>query len=488
MLKNINLFQDRIPLLLIFLFIIQGIISVLMYPLWEGYDEPAHFGYIQYIAENWKLPSTNDNISNEVQSMMDKIPVNVHMKDRGKYYPDFWSTFDIEKYTTDRKIIFEIPISERTNYSKPWRIWEAQLPPIAHLTQVPVYLMFYDHDIIDRAYALRIFSVLVTAIAIFIGYKTISLIFNDQFMRIGSTIFMVFNPMFTNNISRVNNEAITILLFSLFLYLIVRYIKEKPNLKLVLAISVVTSIGLLSKPTFVSAVLVIPIVLFLKQIQKNEEIKISVKTNLKNFGIIISVIVPLVSWWYFERFVTGNFSGITILQQLTLEEYISGFTLIDWSLYYWTFFQSFWGAFGWTFYLPPFPYFEVLKGISIISMVGLFLGLTRKIKKEKLNTFGNPKYQSIIVISLSIIFIILAQSFVSIQLYYITGGGLVNGWYLFVTMTGISLLLLLGFKMLMNIIIPKSIQRFTLIFVYVIMIGYNSSIFFYLLPKYYLGV
>jgi len=292
----------------------------------------------------------------------------------------------------NKKLSTSLPVSERTNPIDGWIIYEAQLPPIAYLVQVPVYNMFYDQDILVRVYTLRVFSVLITAVAIVIAYKTISLIFDDRLMRVGSLMFIVFFPMFTVNIARVNNEAITILLFSVFLFLMVRYLKGKTCTTNVLLIGLVLGLGLLAKPTFASAFVIVPIFIFLKHIQsKNAQPKIKLVDSLKNLAIVIGITIPMVSWWYFERFASGNFSGISALSSLTIEEYIQGFYQVPWASLYQNFFYLFWGVYGWSFHRPPFPYFEVIIIFIGICIVGLVYGIVKKIKTQGFRIFRNWK-------------------------------------------------------------------------------------------------
>ena len=56
--------MKNLPSFLIIFFVVQGIIYSGMYPLWEGWDEPAHFGYVQHIAEKKTIPKLTDEISN----------------------------------------------------------------------------------------------------------------------------------------------------------------------------------------------------------------------------------------------------------------------------------------------------------------------------------------------------------------------------------------------------------------------------------------
>ena len=263
---------------MIILFLVQGIIFSGMYPLWEGFDVFAHFGYVQHVVENKSLPIFDDPLSNEIVDTFDKTPmsnmlawVSEFLKTEFIYYQHstYWENFNLEEIQKNREFISSQPFESRIQSHTLIPIYEAQQPPLSYLVQVPIYLMFYDQDILTRVFALRIFSVLVTAAAIVIAYKTISLLFDDRLIRLGSLMFIVFNPMFTTNIARVNNEFMTIFLFSAFLYLVVRYLKEKTNLKYCLFIGVVLGLGLLTKSTFLPALLLVPLFIFLKHIQKN---------------------------------------------------------------------------------------------------------------------------------------------------------------------------------------------------------------------------
>ncbi len=72
--------MKKVPILLIILFSVQGVIYSGMFPLYEGWDEPAHLAYVQHVAERKDLPTLNDPISNEVQYSMAVYPRNNYMK------------------------------------------------------------------------------------------------------------------------------------------------------------------------------------------------------------------------------------------------------------------------------------------------------------------------------------------------------------------------------------------------------------------------
>ena len=502
----------KLPFLLIILFIIQGAIFSGMYPLWEGVDEPAHFAYVQQIAEKKTLPTPGDEpankedirkiiekktpsiymdkISNEVIFSFDKVPVNILLTPPGKIVQDFWNNYTINEILDNKNSLSEISFLERTNPSE-WPNWETKQPPLAYITQVPVYFLMYDQDIFDRTFTLRIFSVLVTAIAILFAFKTISLIFNDNFMRMGSLMFIVFNPMFTTNITRVNNEFLTILFFSIFLYLIVRYLKGKTNLTHIILIGLVLGLGLLSKQTFLVAILLVPIFIIFKNLQnKNEPKRTKLVNSVKHTVIIFGITIPIVSWWYIAVFASGNFSGIPEIRNLTIGEYLQGAIEVNWFTFSQLFFKGFWGTYGWSINWAPFPYYEITAILIGISIGGLGYGIFRTSKKIGFKLIRNWKYQSIFILSLSILFLIAAQVIVSIQIHFVLDSfksGLWFGWYLFITITAISLFVFLGYRTLIINSKLKKFQNESLLASFLILLAYNITTFYWLVPKYYLG-
>jgi len=469
-----------------------------MYPLWEGYDESSHFGYIQHIAEKKILPTYQDQLSNEIVYTFDKTPMSNSLEWVTAYsgkevltypYSTYWDDFDLKKIQNNRKLITSQPIESRIESEPLVPIYEAQQPPVSHLVHVPVYLLFYDQDILTRVFALRIFSVFVTAAAAVVAYKTISLLFDDRFIRVGSLMFIVFNPMFTTNISRVNNEAVTILLFSVFLYLMVLYLKGKINTKFVLVIGVVTGLGLLTKSTFMPAVLLVPIFIFLKHIQNNTiKPRISKLQSLKNLGLIFGITFPMVSWLYYERIVSGNFSGIEGVHGISFGEYIQGFFEIPWYMFNYIFFHSFWGMYGTSQVWAPPAYFQIVLVLIGISIACLGYGIAIKLKQHGSKIFRNWRYQSIFAVAISFVLIIVGQIIFNIQHWVVEGGFLAAGWYSFISFTAIAMVLLLGYR---TMIINTKLKRFKeefLLGVFILLIIFNATTFYELIPNYYVGV
>jgi len=497
MLNSKILSIKNLPAILIIVFVVQGIIFVGLYPLWDPWDEPPHFAYLQHLIEKKTLPTTEDYLSNEIVYTFDKTPMSYFLLENWvccnitdfKYYNlnEYWETFDLEQVEQNRELISSQTLESRT-ISEPFIvIYEAQQPPLSYLAQAPVYLLFYDQDILTRVFALRIFSILITAVAAIVAYKTISLIFNDRFMRIGSLMFIVFNPMFTNDLSRVSNETFTILLFSIFLYLMVLYLKGKTNTLHVILIGVVLGLGLLTKPTFIPAALLVPVFIFLKYIQNNNHtLRINLLHSLKNLGIIFAITIPMASWWYYERFAAGNPTGVIDVEKIPFDQLINGIFQIPWYDYFWIFTTTFWGFYGTSLFLLPFIVYFLILFFLIISIIGLGFGIVLKVKQHGHKIVRDWRYQSIFTLALSFLLIIFLQAMFNVQYYLQHESFVPPGWYSFISFTAIAMILLLGYRTLINNKL-KSFKERSLLTAFIILIVFNVTTFYWLVPKYYVG-
>src|SRR5262249_56128091 len=63
-------------------FILMGLFVALVVPLGEGFDEPWHFGYVQYLAQTGRLPAGPQNhLSCERDQFLLRHPVGRRLPD-----------------------------------------------------------------------------------------------------------------------------------------------------------------------------------------------------------------------------------------------------------------------------------------------------------------------------------------------------------------------------------------------------------------------
>ena len=75
---QISRWNSRANKLLIVLwlcFVVRGCFYCALLPLWEGYDEPSHFAFIQYVIGHRALPVVTTPVSREVQASLNLLPL-----------------------------------------------------------------------------------------------------------------------------------------------------------------------------------------------------------------------------------------------------------------------------------------------------------------------------------------------------------------------------------------------------------------------------
>jgi len=92
------------------LFVVHGVLYAGMYPLWEGWDEPSHFAYLQHVVENNELPQYSDIMSNEIRATFTTHPLNRYFDSWNKDYGEYWNDFDFEYIQNNRKILSSQPL------------------------------------------------------------------------------------------------------------------------------------------------------------------------------------------------------------------------------------------------------------------------------------------------------------------------------------------------------------------------------------------
>ena len=144
-----------------------------MLPMWEGWDEYAHFAWIQHWSDRGTLPHTTDSVSREIDESMRLAPLPWELNWIGPPYlthADWWALPVTERDERARKLAElspalahqpAVPINGR-----PFVFYEAQQPPLFYWLASLVARPAGNWPIHDRMLLVRLFSVLLASMAI----------------------------------------------------------------------------------------------------------------------------------------------------------------------------------------------------------------------------------------------------------------------------------------------------------------------------------
>jgi hypothetical protein len=126
---------SRIALLAAALFI--GFAQISELPPFEGFDETAHYSYIQQVAETATWPHFNDLLSAEIDEYLQIAPRPSTLKAKYSYHDFFASSATVVENGS-------LAIHSGRDGRRGWRPggavnWQAQHPPLYYFLMAPFY-------------------------------------------------------------------------------------------------------------------------------------------------------------------------------------------------------------------------------------------------------------------------------------------------------------------------------------------------------------
>ena len=167
-------------------YLLVGILYAVKTPPWQAPDEPAHYNYIKYLAENQRFP----------------------VLQMGDYPHDYLEEIKAKRFPPQMSI-------------EPLR-YEFHQPPLYYILAALIYKVFASGLL-----PLRLFSVLLGCCLLWVAYRVAKEIFpEDETMAFGTTAFVAFVPMHVAMTAAVNNDTLAELILAVILWMVVRYIKS----------------------------------------------------------------------------------------------------------------------------------------------------------------------------------------------------------------------------------------------------------------------
>jgi hypothetical protein len=231
-----------------------GLLNAILYtgllPLWEGFDEPFHYGYVQHLWATHSLPVQRQTVlSEEVWQSFPLAPASYLVKRNLPMVPTFE---DSERANLRRRLAALDPAlgamrSQAPNY-------ESLHAPLAYALLVPFNAIWSQSPLPDRVWRLRVIaasaSVLVTGLLVLALARLLQLDTRSQYLA----VFLTFSTqMFYGSTAHIANDWLAVPLFLLVIVCGVRLYND-PDQRTALALGLSLAAGLLTKSYFLSLV------------------------------------------------------------------------------------------------------------------------------------------------------------------------------------------------------------------------------------------
>lgn len=447
---------------LIALFLIGvGYISTI--PVFEGFDETAHFSRareIAYSSSHIFNAQSESLIDGYVENYQGPVPYQVGVPPPFALehaYPKFFADLDLVKnYIKEyRHKSFDNTFQDGKEIN-----WQHQHPPLYYLTMSFILSPVKNLSFVDQIFVMRFISYLFALVGIFFSYHAL-LAFNNnpnylKKIKLGFLIYPIILPMFFLEFARIGNDSLCLLLTGLLSYFFVHWFKDKAKTSYALLSGFILGLGLWTKAFFVpiSAAIILFSIFGLLKDKKQNYLK------LKWFNLILMglVAITIAACWYITTYIKfGNTgAGIQVNELKNNTHFFKDFFISHFSAI-----NLFRGlimplvTYSWigTWSVAHLP---IILHVPVLMFLG-WLGVTyfAQIKNKQIVSF------EWLPLWLLLFFYGLLSVFVFINIAT-TGIGASGGWYLHILFPWMALIFGLA---LYQIYIVKNMKRLSMVLV-----------------------
>ena len=334
---------------IVMIYLVLGTLYAVYTPAWQAPDEPAHYNYVQFLAEQHRFPILK----------------------AGDYPAAYLEEIKSSHFPPELSIA---PIR-----------YEFHQPPLYYLLTVPVYRLFGG-----ALLPLRLLSVALGALLLLVVHWAVQALAPGRSeLALGATAFVAFLPMHLAMTATANNDTLAELLLATILLLSIRYLRpvdsadgRKEDIRLLILLGVTTGLAFVAKSSIYIALPLVLLAIALKRLWLD---KGSLASALKAGATYLPVALVLgLPWWLrnIALYGGGDFLGLgrhdqVVVGQLRTAEFVAdqGFAQLvhDFML---TTFRSFWGQFGWMGVLLDQRIYQALAILSALALLGFVLWAT----------------------------------------------------------------------------------------------------------------
>ena len=303
-----------------------------MLPLWVGFDEWAHFAAIRAMAASGgRLAPRDAPVPRDVAESLRLAPVAWELRN----YPPpavtqdaFWAMPAAERQR--REAAFrDMPAAWRTESGpKLLTAYEALQPPLYYWLMAPVVRLLDGRTLAAQVLAIRWLSALLGSLAIPLVYLVARAVFADMRTALGCAAVAALMPEWALDVARVGNDCLSVVLFSLLLWLGLKLVEDGPRMRCAAALGMALGMGLLTKAWFLTAAPAAA-VLFVWLAQGGR-----MASAARAGAAAAAIAVAISGWWYARNLVTtGTLSGLSeaaMLRHAGAGEMAAGALRVPW--------------------------------------------------------------------------------------------------------------------------------------------------------------
>lgn len=338
-----------------------GVLYAVETPAWQVPDEPAHYNYVRFVAEQGHLPEL--------------VP--------GDYPHEYLEEIKSRRFPPDMSI-------------DPIR-YESHQPPLYYLLAACVYRIARWPLSLPTPLALRLFSLLLGAGALAAGYKVVRAIYPaEPYLALGTIAFAATLPMHVAMTAAINNDVLAECLLNVIIWQVVAMNPRTWTRRRSFGLGAMLGLAFLTKmQTYVAFGVALFALAWDTLDGRHSPGSLTSLTWRKAGGragvMLGSAFVVALPWLVRNAALYGISDplgmvrhDLVVLGQLTTRQYLAR---VGWATlsreFIRTSFHSFWGLFGWMGVLLDQRIYSGLALLSALVFVGLGLHVARLSRQIK---------------------------------------------------------------------------------------------------------
>ena len=243
--------------------LLYGALSAFLYagllPLWEGFDEPFHYGCVQELRRHGALPVMGKTVlSEEVVRSLDLVPAGYAVMrnvGRGVAFGDYFRMPAVERGELRRRLERIDPASAAGDSQSP--NYESHQAPLAYALLAPFDALWAKVPLPARVLRLRLLGALAAVLLLWFGAWRLGALLDLPDAIPLTVMFVAFSSqMFYGAVCHIANDWLAVPLFTLVLSEAVAFYRE-PRVPAALRLGLALGAGLLTKAYFLAAVPVV---------------------------------------------------------------------------------------------------------------------------------------------------------------------------------------------------------------------------------------
>jgi len=327
-------------------------------PAWQVPDEPAHYNYVQHIAETGRLPELRP----------------------GDYPAEYLEEIKTARFAPEYSI-------------DPIR-YESHQPPLYYLLATPVFLLGRALGMETPLLPLRLFTVLLGCLSLLVAFRLVRALAADHpTFALGTVAFMAFLPMRLAIAGAVNNDVLVELILALTAWQLVVMGKRGWTSRRSVLLGLTVGLAFLTK---LQAYVAAPLALFAWAwaVAVARRTNQPVRPLLVQAALTLAMALACVAPWLARNasvYGPGDLLGMVrhdavaggqlTTAALIAERGVAGTlrSLVQ------TTFQSFWGQFGWMGVPLPSRVYQglaALTGLSLLGVLDALPALRRRLRSD----------------------------------------------------------------------------------------------------------